>query len=63
MKLVFKFRETGAKHVQYASRRFIQEVEIKKQHVPQLIKLSPRSSAESGAQCMPSIQLSMKSEY
>ena len=33
----FKFRESGAKHVQHAIHRVLQELQIEKQHVPQLI--------------------------
>ena len=51
------------KHVQIAVDSFLQEVEIKKQHVPQLITVSAESRSECGAECMPSIQLSVQSEY
>ena len=39
IKFVFKFREAGAK--QNIVHCFLQEVEIQKQHVPQLIVVSP----------------------
>ena len=35
---------TGAKQVQYAIHRFLKEVEIQKQHVPQLIAVAPEST-------------------
>ena len=63
MKLVFKFLEIGAKPVQYAVHRLLQEVEIKKQHIPQLIAVFPGSRSECVAQCVPSIQLSVQTEY
>ena len=60
MKFIFKFRETNAKHVQYAVHRFPQEVEIKKHHVPQLIVVCPESRSGCVLECVPSIKLSVQ---
>ena len=51
----FKMCETGAKFVH----RFLQQVKIAKQHVAQLIELSPESRSECVVQCVLSIELSL----
>ena len=50
IKFVFKFRETGAKHIQYAVHLFLQEFEIGNQHVPQLIAMPSGSRSECAKQ-------------
>ncbi|GFS88317.1 hypothetical protein TNCV_1750991 [Trichonephila clavipes] len=60
IKSVFKIHKNGAIYVQYAVQRCLKQVEIEKQHVPQLIEVSPRSRSECVTPCVTSIQISVQ---
>ena len=62
-KLIYKFYEAGAKHVQYAVHFSLQQIEIEKQHAPQLIAVFLASCSECVAECVSLIQLSLQLEH